>query len=74
MIIGAALKRLFEGATADVSVLDKNGDISTEAVDIQFHYGDHSELIKWAVDKKGDVKYPLVWYVVAPYTEEPKRI
>lgn len=63
MIIGEALKRLFAGMTITVDAKPYN---------INFHYGDHKELIKWIQekDKLGNVnKYPLVWYVIAPFEE-----
>lgn len=67
MIIGEALRRLFDGVTIDL-VIDGN----TINRPIQFHYGDHKELVKWITDRdKGNsMKYPLLWYVTAPYREE----
>lgn len=68
MIIGEALGRLFNGMTVDLNI---GGNTITR--DVQYHYGDHKELVKWITDrdKGGLKKYPLVWYVVAPYNEEP---
>tara|TARA_R110000851_G_scaffold186357_1_gene335687 strand:- start:33 stop:584 length:552 start_codon:yes stop_codon:yes gene_type:complete len=67
MIIGEALRRLFNGMTIDLTI-----DGNTVCRPIQFHYGDHKELTKWILDKnKGNSKkYPLLWYVTAPYVEE----
>lgn len=64
MIIGEAFRRLFKGLSYEM----KHG--GKEAV--QFHYGDHKELIKWLAlsDKEQLPKYPLLWYVVSPYTED----
>ena len=68
MIIGEALGRLINGTTIDLNI---EGDCVNR--EIQYHYGDHKELIKWITDRdKGRMrKYPLIWYVTAPYTELP---
>jgi hypothetical protein len=66
MIIGEALNRLFNGLTVD---LDIEGNTITR--NVQYHYGDHKELVKWVVSRKGREKYPLIWYVTAPYYDEP---
>lgn len=68
MIIGEALRRLFDSETIDLCL-----DGNTVSRPIQFHYGDHKELTKWILDKnKGNnKKYPLLWYVTAPYKEHP---
>lgn len=65
MIIGAAFKRLFTGLTVDLVV---EGVVSN-ALPVKFHYGDQHELIKRTLSEKDNVKYPLVWYVIAPYKE-----
>lgn len=65
MIIGEALKRLINGTEIELT----NGG-NTVSKKINFHYGDQKELIKWIADKKSN-KYPLVWYVVNPYYDEP---
>lgn len=65
MIIGEALKRLINGAEIELSVYGNN-----VCKTINFHYGDHKELTKWIADKKSN-KYPLVWWVINPYFEEP---
>lgn len=68
MIIGEALLRLFTGATVNLTVS------GNELLDypIQFHYGDEKELVRWTKvkDASGSPKYPLLWYVTAPYEEE----
>jgi len=68
MIIGEALRRLFDGLTIDLTI-----DGNTVNRPIQFHYGDHKELVKWIKDKDRyrAKKYPLVWYVTQPYFEQP---
>ena len=65
MIIGEALKRLINGTEIELSVCGNN-----VLKKINFHYGDHKELTKWIADKKSN-KYPLVWWVINPYFEEP---
>lgn len=67
MIIGAAIMRLLSDFKVDLKVDGR--DVSCRKVN--FHYGDHKELIKWITskDKSNSGKYPLVWYVVKPYTE-----
>lgn len=67
MIIGDALRRLFADFTVDLTV---DGQI-VPGRKVNFHYGDHKELIKWIADKdkSNNAKYPLMWYVIAPYTE-----
>lgn len=67
MIIGSAFGRLFDGLEVDLTI---DGNPITR--EVQYHYGDHSELLKWILDrdKGGLKKYPLVWYVVSPYYEE----
>lgn len=68
MIIGESLRRLFSDLTYDY--VDSQGQTQTEAV--QFHYGDHKELVKWLKlsDSERLPKYPLLWYVISPYTDE----
>ncbi|NRA92154.1 MAG: hypothetical protein HRU26_05620 [Psychroserpens sp.] len=65
MIIGEALKRLIDGTEVELTKGDE-----TVCKNIKFHYGDQKELIKWIDDRQSD-KYPLVWYVVNPYFDEP---
>jgi hypothetical protein len=65
VIIGEALKRLINGVEVDLTI---GGN--TFCKTINFHYGDHKELVKWIADKKRN-KYPLVWYVINPYHDEP---
>ncbi len=57
MIIGEALRVVFT-------------DLEVNSIDVQYHHGDHKELIKWVLGRDPLPKYPLVWYVTAPYTEE----
>lgn len=64
MIIGEALKSLIDGTEIELC-----SNTSSAYKTINFHYGDHKELVKWIADKKSN-KYPLVWYVVNPYTED----
>lgn len=67
MIIGSALGRLFDGATADLVV---NGTAVTRS--IQYHYGNQKELNKWILNRNNGnlMKYPLVWYIVSPFYED----
>lgn len=67
MIIGSAFGRLFDGLTVDLNI---DGNDLTR--NIQYHYGDQKELLKWVLDRNNSnsEKYPLVWYVVAPYYEQ----
>lgn len=66
MIIGDAFSKLFEGLTVDITT---DAGIVNRAV--QYHYGDHKELIKWiSLRNQGNQpKYPIVWYVIAPFVE-----
>lgn len=59
MIVGMALKKVFEGKTIN--------DVS-----VQFHFGDQKEFNAWVVSKmkSGKQKYPLIWYVITE--PEPK--
>lgn len=68
MIIGEALGRLFNGLSVDLNI---EGNTITR--NVKYHYGDHKELVKWITDRdKGRLnKYPLLWYVIAPYQEQP---
>lgn len=72
MIIGEAFKRLFDGLSVPVTIYLSDDETQTIEQSIQFHYGDHKELIKWSLqmDEEQAVKYPLLWYVVAPYQED----
>ncbi len=72
MIIGEAFKRLFDGLEVDTYFYDVNDVKQTVKQKIQFHYGDHKELIKWSVEMNdlSAVKYPLLWYVTSPYQDE----
>lgn len=57
MIIGMALKKIFEGATIKVG---------TDDVSVQFHFGDQKEFNAWVANKmlSKTQKYPLIWYVI----------
>ena len=57
MIIGMALKKIFEGKTIKVGADD---------VSIQFHFGDQKEFNNWVAQKmlSRSQKYPLIWYVI----------
>ena len=72
MIIGEALKRLFDGLVVDTYFYDKNDVKQLAKQKVQFHYGDHKELIKWTIEMSdlNAVKYPLLWYVTSPYQDE----
>lgn len=67
MIVGEALRRLIQGQTVDLTI---DGQTITRA--IQCHYGDNKELQKWILHRNNEevTKYPLVWYVISPYTED----
>lgn len=57
MIIGMALKKVFEGKTIKVGADD---------VSVQFHFGDQKEFNSWIANKmlSKAQKYPLIWYVI----------
>lgn len=61
MIVGMALKKVFEGKTIAVDGL---GNVS-----VQFHFGDQKEFNAWVVEKMKNrkQKYPLIWYVITPH-------
>ena len=67
MNIGEALRRKFEGKTVDLTI---GTNVLTEQP-IYFHYGNQKELVKWTQANSNKPKYPLVWYVIKPYKEEP---
>jgi len=58
MIVGMALKKVFENKTIKVGVDD---------VTVQFHFGDQKEFNAWVASKmkSGVQKYPLIWYVIS---------
>lgn len=64
MIIATAFKSLFEGLTVNVS----NEGTPVER-GVNFHYGDQKELNLWVKLRGNLEKYPLIWYVLSPYTE-----
>lgn len=64
MIIGEALGRLFY----DLTINYKERDYSTK-----YHYGDQVELVKWMSVHQGQIKYPVIWYVIGGYTEHDKE-
>lgn len=67
MIVGDALKSILDGVLIDV--IGDNNTVIQRA--LNFHYGDQKELNKWITLKNSSKlpKYPLTWYVIAPYTE-----
>lgn len=69
MIIASALKRLFDGVEIDLII-----DNEPIKRGLQFHYGDHKELTKWIAGRTKKQKYPLLWYVVEPYFDEPNEL
>lgn len=63
MIVGEALKRACAGMTVKYKGVEQP---------VNFGYGDHAELLKWLAfmnKTPNKAKYPLIWYVIAPYTE-----
>jgi hypothetical protein len=67
MIIANALKRLFNGVTAEIKLLGTD-----KTATIKYWYGDQKELITWITEqnkKSTPDKYPLVWYLLNDYTE-----
>lgn len=60
MIVGMALKKVFEGKTIEVG---------EETVTVQFHFGDQKEFNFWVAEKMKNKrqKYPLIWYVITPH-------
>lgn len=66
MIIGEALRKVFEGMTVTYTY---EGSPITDTV--QFHHGSQKELNKWiALMNSGNYnKFPLIWYVRDTYTE-----
>lgn len=65
MIIATALGKLFEGLKVDVV----NEGVSVSEKTVNYHYGDQEELLLWVKERGNLNKYPLIWYVLAPYTE-----
>lgn len=64
MIVGMALKKVFEGKTIKVGADD---------VSVQFHFGDQKEFNFWQskMMRSQQQKYPLIWYVIAPHERLP---
>lgn len=60
MIVGMALKKVFENKTIKVGLDD---------VSVQFHFGDQKEFNFWVAEKmkNNKQKYPLIWYVITPH-------
>lgn len=58
MIVGMALKKIFEGKTIKVGAED---------VTVQFHFGDQKEFNDWVASKmlSKTQKYPLIWYIIS---------
>ena len=68
MIIGEAFKEMFNGLEIETFFYDKQGVKQSQMQTLKCHYGDHKELIKWSLN--AEAKYPLLWYVTAPYFPE----
>jgi hypothetical protein len=66
MIIGEALKQIFNGLTIT---------IENRVHDVQFHYGDQKELQQWILIRNRSKlqKYPLIWYVTNNYDQVTKE-
>lgn len=67
MIIANALKRLFDGANAEIVLLG-----TPKTATLKFWYGDQKELLNWITNqntRSNPDKYPLIWYVLNEYTE-----
>ena len=60
MIVGMALKKVFEGKTIKVGADD---------VSVQFHFGDQKEFNFWVskMMRAKEQKYPLIWYIISPH-------
>lgn len=69
MIVAIALKTAFTGLQLTYfEYLDEVTKGSQVTKDVQFFWGDQKELNKWVAGRKGVEKYPLIWYVMTPYT------
>lgn len=73
MVVANALKLAFTGLqiTYDEYV-DEVTKGATVTKDVQFSWGDQKELNKWIAGRTDGTKYPLIWYVMSPYTN-PKH-
>lgn len=60
MIIAGALGVVFQGIVQPYQGKDYEAN---------YHYGDQLELVKWVIGKGEATKYPLIWYVLSPFTE-----
>lgn len=60
MIIATALGVLFNG----LQITYKDAPQS-----VRYGYGDQKELNRWLNDNRGKRKFPLIWYVLSPFTE-----
>lgn len=65
MIISSALREVFKGEAMLV-----NG----ENREIQFHYGDQKELNLWLATRGSLAKFPLIWYVIKPFTKDSNNV
>ena len=67
MIIGNAIGNVMDSFTVDLTV----DGTAVPNREVNYHYGDHKELIKWinSKDRANSAKYPLIWYVIAPFVE-----
>lgn len=69
MIVANALKTAFTGLQLTYfEYLDEVTKGSSVTKDVQFFWGDQKELNKWVAGREGIEKYPLIWYVLTPYT------
>lgn len=66
MIIGEALRKIFEGITVQYEYDDQ---LITS--DVKFHYGSQIELNNWiALNNSNNLEnFPLIWYVQDKYTD-----
>ena len=69
MIVANALKTALTGLQLTYfNYVDEVTKGSQVTKDVQFFWGDQKELNKWVAGRKSIEKYPLIWYVMTPYT------
>lgn len=69
MIVANQLKKLFEGLTLTYNEYKDEVTKGNEVTkDVLFSWGDQKELNKWVAGRSNSNKYPLIWYVMTPYT------
>lgn len=71
MRVAKALEQVISGMTLTYNEYNTNdftikGEVTK---DVQFSFGDQKELNKWIAGRGSLSKYPLVWYVLVPYSE-----